>query len=164
MIVILLYIFVIILFGIIKKINCFDSFKSGVYNNFNILLEIFPNIFGLIILVEVFVNCGIIDLCNNFFSFCVIPIEIFLQLILKPISSSSSMLMMLEIFNKYGVDSNIGILSSILQGCSDTTLYIITMYFSSVQIKNYKYALKVGLLTDVLSFIIVIVIYLIIFF
>jgi spore maturation protein B len=65
--------------------------------------------------------------------------------------------MMLKTFNNYGVDSKLGILSSIIQGCSDTTFYIITLYFSCVKIKDYKYALKAGLLTDIITFLIVII-------
>ena len=70
--------------------------------------------------------------------------------------------MMLQIFNNYGVDSNFGILSSIIQGCSDTTFYIITLYFSCVKIKDYKYALKAGLLTDILTFLIVVILFILI--
>ena len=67
---------------------------------------------------------------------------------------------MIDIYKKYGVDSSLGKLSSIIQGCSDTTLYILTIYFSSIQITKTKYALAAGLLTDLLTFLIVIFIYL----
>lgn len=155
MIVIVIYISFIILYGIIKHVNCYESFKVGVYNNYKILLDIFPNLLALVFAVEVFTNSGIIELFNGYVNLIKIPIEIIIQAFLKPISSSSALVMMLKVFNNYGVDTNLGILSSIIQGCSDTTFYIVTLYFSCVKIKDYKYALKVGLLTDILTFIIV---------
>ena len=155
MIVIVIYIAFIILYGVFKKVNCYESFKTGVFNNYKILLDIFPNLLALVFAVEVFTNSGIIEVLNNMFNFISIPIEIIIQAFLKPISSSSSLIMMMKVYNNYGVDSPFGILSSIIQGCSDTTFYIVTLYFSCVKIKNYKYALKVGILTDIITFLIV---------
>lgn len=155
MIVIVIYISFIILYGIIKKVNCYESFKTGVFNNYQILLDIFPNLLALVFAVEVFTNSGIIELFNEYVNLINIPIEIIIQAFLKPISSSSALVMMLKVFKTFGVDTNLGILSSIIQGCSDTTFYIVTLYFSYVKIKDYKYALKVGVLTDILTFLIV---------
>ena len=155
MIVIVIYISFIILYGVIKKINCYESFKTGVFNNYKVLLDIFPNLLALVFAVEVFTNSGIIEFFNEYVKFISIPIEIIIQAFLKPISSSSALVMMLNVFKTFGVDSNISILSSIIQGCSDTTFYIVTLYFSCVKIKDYKYALKVGILTDIITFIIV---------
>ncbi len=163
MIIVVLYIFLIIVFGLIKKINCYESFKSGVKSNFFVLLDIFPNLMALVLVVEVFKNSGIIELINNYIELNEIPVTIFIQMFLKPLSSSSSLVFMLDIWNDFGVDSKIGILSSILQGCSDTTLYVITIYFASVKITKTSYALPVGLLTDILTFLCVIIIYLLFF-
>ncbi len=161
MIVIVIYISFIILYGVIKKVNCYESFKTGVSGNYKILLDIFPNLLALVFAVEVFTNSGIIEFFNEYANLIKIPIEIIIQAFLKPISSSSALVMMLKVFNNYGVDSNLGILSSIIQGCSDTTFYIVTLYFSCVKIKDYKYALKVGVLTDILTFIIVTLLFII---
>ena len=156
MIVLVIYIAFIIIYGVIKKVNCYESFKIGVTNNFKVLLDIFPNLLALVFAVEVFTNSGIIELLNKVFNnFMIIPIEIIIQAFLKPISSSSALIMMLNVFQTFGVDSNLSILSSIIQGCSDTTFYIVTLYFSCVKIKNYKYALKVGVLTDIITFLLV---------
>lgn len=164
MIVIVIYISFIIFYGVIKHVNCYESFKNGVSNNYKILLDIFPNLLALVFAVEVFTNSGIIELFNQYVNLIRVPIEIIIQAFLKPISSSSSLVMMLKVFNNYGVDSNLGILSSIIQGCSDTTFYIVTLYFSCVKIKDYKYALKVGILSDILTFIIVTLLFIIFVF
>lgn len=164
MIVIVIYISFIIIYGVIKHVNCYESFKNGVSNNYKILLDIFPNLLALVFAVEVFTNSGIIELFNQYVNLIRVPIEIIIQAFLKPVSSSSSLVMMLKVFNNYGVDSNLGILSSIIQGCSDTTFYIVTLYFSCVKIKDYKYALKVGILSDILTFIIVTLLFIIFVF
>ena len=110
--------------------NCYESFKEGVTSNFKILLDIFPNLLALVFAVEVFTNSGIIELFNEYVNFISIPIEIIIQAFLKPISSTSALVMMLNVFKTFGIDSNISILSSIIQGCSDSTFYIVTLYFS----------------------------------
>lgn len=159
MIVISIYILIIIFSGILHKVNCFNSFQKGVKKNFTILLDIFPNLLALVFAIEVFNKSGIIDFLSSKIHFPIVP-EIIVQAGLKPLSSSSSLVIMIDIYKKYGVDSSLGKLSSIIQGCSDTTLYILTIYFSSIQITKTKYALAAGLLTDLLTFLIVIFIYL----
>ena len=81
-----------------------------------------------------------------------IPIEIVIQAFLRPISSSSALVMMLKVFNTYGTNSNLGLLSSIIQGCSDTTFYIVTLYFSCVKIKkSHKFTKKAPLFSSKLT-------------
>lgn len=153
MIIICIYIGLIIIYGLIRKVECYKSFEIGVKSSYEILKQIFPNILALVFAVEVFINCGFIELIKPMFAIFKIPVELFIQALLRPLSSQSALVMMIKIFDKFGVDSFYGITSSILQGCSDTTFYVIVVYFSSVDIKNSKYALKVGLLTDILTFI-----------
>ena len=66
MIVIVIYISFIILYGVLKKVNCYESFKTGVSSNYKILLDIFPNLLALVFAVEVFINSGIIELFNEY--------------------------------------------------------------------------------------------------
>ena len=82
------------------------------------------------------------------------PTEVLPLAILRPISGSSSFIILDSIIAKYGADSFIGILSSVVQGSTDTTIYIIGMYFASIGIKKIRYSLVVGLLADLLSIII----------
>ena len=82
------------------------------------------------------------------------PTEVLPLAILRPISGSSSLIILDSIIAKYGADSFIGILSSVMQGSTDTTIYIIGMYFASIGIKKIRYSLVVGLLADLLSIII----------
>jgi len=152
MIIIVIYLLIIIIYGMMKKVDAYSAFTRGVENNFKTTLSILPTIMVLVLGVNIFINSGIIEIIENIFINKKIIPELIIQPLLKPISSSSSMLMMIKIFEKYGVNSSIGQISSIIQGCSDTTIYIIVLYFSSIKMKNNKYALKAGLLTDFITF------------
>ena len=82
------------------------------------------------------------------------PTEVIPLAILRPISGSSSLVVLNDILTRYGTDTLIGKLASVMQGSTDTTIYIISMYFTSVGIKKIRYSLIVGLLADLLSVII----------
>ena len=152
MIVIVIYILFIIIYALFKKVNAFESFSKGIENNYKTVINIFPTIMVLIIAINVFINSGIIEIFRSLFPKSIFAPELFLQAFLRPLSHSSALVMMVKIFEEYGVDSNFGNLSSILQGCNDTTVYIIALYFGSIKMKNIGNSLKIGLLNDVLTF------------
>ena len=77
-----------------------------------------------------------------------IPPEILPMAVLRPISGTASMSIMTNIFSTYGPDSFAGRLASILQGCTDTTIYVIALYYSSIKVSKIRYTLVVGLLAD----------------
>ena len=72
---------------------------------------------------------------------------------LRPISGSSSLVLVNDIFTSYGPDTYIGRLASVLQGCTDTTIYVLSLYFGSVGIKKTRYALFNGLFADIMGII-----------
>lgn len=73
--------------------------------------------------------------------------------VLRPISGNASLSLMMEVFSRYGVDSFLGHLASTIQGCTDTTLYILSLYFGTIGIKKIKYSLFAGLLVDLIGII-----------
>lgn len=152
---IVFYIIFIIIYAMIKKVNAFEAFSRGIENNYKTILNIFPTIFILIISINVFVNSGIIELISEIFSLEIIKPELIFQAFLRPISSSSAMVMMVKIFETYGVNSITGRISSIIQGCNDTTIYVIALYFGSIKMNNIGNSLKIGLLNDFLTFLFV---------
>lgn len=159
MIVVAIYVFIIIIFALIKKVNAYEAFTNGVTDSFKTVINLFPNLLFLILGINIFINSGIIEiledlLTNTFF----IP-ELLIQAILRPTSSSSSLILMTKIFEKYGVDSIVGRVSSILQGSSDTTIYVIMIYFSSIKMTKIGNSLKIGLLTDLVTFVFVFLIF-----
>ena len=146
---------IILIYGIYKKVDIFDTFLIGVKEGIKVSINLFPTIFTMIIAISILTNSGVItDFCNLFSTFLhklVFPIEVFPLAILRPISGSSSLALLNDILSRYGPDSFIGRVASVIQGSTDTTIYIISMYFASIGIKKIKYSLAIGLIADFIS-------------
>ena len=132
----------IIIYGLYKKVNIYEVFLNGVEEGLNLTLKIFPTIFAMIISINVLLKSNIITDLTSFLS----PIFSYLHF--------PKELLTLSLLKNNGPDSLIGRIASVIQGSTDTTIYIISLYFSSVGIKKTKYALLVGLLTDLICIII----------
>lgn len=157
MIVIPIYILIILMFGLIKRVNCFDVFLEGSKKGLISAYNLFPTIIGLVFSINVFTNSGIIEILEHIIHHPTIVPEIFIQSILRPLSANSSLIIMNDIYQIYSPNSLTGQISSLIQGCSDTTIYVITIYFSSVSIKKTHYTVYVGLLTDLITFVLAII-------
>ena len=152
----------IIIYSIYKKVDIFDTFVIGVKKGIKLTFNLFPTIFAMTIAITMITSSNLIyDLSNilvpllSFFHF---PKEVLSLALLRPISGSSSLVLLGEILNRYGPDSFIGSLASVMQGSTDTTIYIIGLYFASIGIKKIRYSLILGLLADLISVIISIVV------
>ena len=153
----------IVIYGFIKNVNIYDKFLEGVFQGLELSLKIFPNIFAMSLGVNVLIKSNVINdfvmLIRPFLDNIGYPKDLVLLGIMRPISGSSSLIIMNNILKTCGVDSLAGRVASVLQGSTDTTIYIISLYFSSVGIKKIKYSLIVGLLSDlaaiVISFLVV---------
>lgn len=119
--------------------------------------SLFPTFTAMILAINVFTNSGFLEFFLSFFkpifNMIKIPIEILPLAIIRPISGSASLAYLNKIFSVYGPDSFIGTLGSVMQGCTDTTLYIISLYFGSIGIKKIRYSLFVGLCADIIGII-----------
>lgn len=149
---------IVIIYAIKKKVNIYDEFLNGVKEGLKISLDIFPSIFALIISVTVLVKSNILNDLISLINTNLFPKEILPIAILRPISSSSSMMLLNEILQIHGPDSLVGKISSIIAGSTDTTIYIIGMYYSSIKIKKIRQSLVIGLLADLFCVIISILI------
>jgi spore maturation protein B len=157
-----LIVLIIIFYGVKKKTNVYDTFTMGAKESFDMILRLFPTMLGMILGVNIFVKSGILnfilDIFNPLLNIIKIPIEIIPLSILRPISGSSGTALLQTIIEKYGPDNIISKMSSVIQGSTDTTLYIISLYFGSIGIKKTKYALKAGLIADIIGIISAIII------
>lgn len=142
----------IVVYGIKKKVSVYDEFVDGAKEGVSLGISIFPTLLAMIFSINLFLDCGIMDLILNLlrplFSFLKTPVEIIPISILRPISGSAALAYLNELLNTYGPDSLIGRIASTIQGSTDTTLYVITLYFGTVGIKKIKHALTVGLIAD----------------
>lgn len=158
---------IVIVYGIYKKVDIYNSFINGISEGLRLSLSIFPTIMAMVIAINLLISSNILlDLTkylSGFFNLISFPTEILPIAILRPISSSASLVVMNDILKIYGPDSYLGYIASIIQGSTDTTIYILGMYFSSVGIKKIRYSLLVGLLADLICVIIAIIVVNIIF-
>ncbi len=158
----------IIIYGLYKKIDIFDTFIEGVKEGINVTFKLFPTIFAMVIAITILTNSNILldigKLLNPFFKFLSFPSEMFPLALMKPISGSSSIVILNDILSRYHPDSYIGRISSVIGGSTDTTIYIISLYFGSIGIKKIKYSLVVGLIADLLCIIISMIVINILFY
>lgn len=142
---------IIILHGIYKKVDIYDTFVEGAKESFDLIISMFPPTLAMIFGVNIFIKSGIIDFIFNYIKLDIIPIEILPMIILRPISGSATLATLNNIFSLYGPDSLSGLISSVIQGSTDTTFYIITLYFGSVGIRKIRYSLIAGLFADLVG-------------
>ncbi len=157
-----LLVLIVVGYGIFKKINVYDVFVDGATESFDMVLTMFPCLLGMIFGINIFLKSDVLNYVFTFlkplFSRLNVPIEIFPMMILRPISGSSSLAILNNLFAHYGPDSFIGRLASVIQGSTDTTFYILTLYFGSIGIKKIRYSLWAGLAADVIGIVSAVVI------
>lgn len=157
-----LLILIIVIHGAYKKVNVYDVFVEGAKEGIEIGISIFPCLLGMILGINVLISSNFLDVVFSFFKplfeFLRIPMDILPLAFLRPISGSASLSMLNNLLEKFGPDSFIGRLSSTIQGSTDTTIYILTLYFGSIGIKKIRYALKAGLIADLTGIIVSIII------
>ncbi len=134
---------VIILHGFFKKTDIYETFLEGSLDGLKTVVSIIPVVVAMIFAVNIFVESGILNLIGGSFK------DIIPMIVLRPISGNATLAYLSKIFHKYGVDSYYGYLASVIQGATDTTIYVLALYFSSVGIKKTRYALIGGLFADI---------------
>lgn len=151
MIIVVIYLLVIIIISIIKKVNVMESFISGVKSSYPTLKSLLPSLMFFLLGVNVFLKSGVTDLLEAFCERLNLISEVIIQFILRPISNSSSLIMMTKVYEKYGVNDVISKMSTVLQASTDTSLYIIVVYFSTIGVKKIGKPLLIALITNVLT-------------
>jgi len=148
-------IFGFIILAAIKKVNVYESFIDGAKEGFGVAIKIIPFLIAMLCAIGVFRSVGAMDYLVDFFRW-------FFQLFgfdtrfvdglptafMKPLSGSGARGMMVESWGTFGVDSFVGKLTSIFQGSTETTFYVLAVYFGSVGINNTRYAATAGILAD----------------
>ena len=154
-IVIPIFIVFVIFYGFIKKVNIYDAFLEGAKEGLIISFNIFPSIIAMVFAINIFLDSNFVNAVLGVFTPILnlinIPLEIMPMALLRPISGTATLAIMNDIFIKYGPDSYVGRLASVLQGCTDTTIYVLALYFSSIGVKKIRYSLGVGLFADLVG-------------
>jgi spore maturation protein SpmA len=155
---ILLVFLLIILGGVYKKIDVFDAFIDGAKNGFETAVKIIPYLVGMLVAISMLRTSGSFDVVilgiKNVFAFIGADtrfVEALPTALIRPLSGGAARGMMVDTMTAYGADSFASKLSGIFQGASDTTFYVIAVYFGSVSIKNTRYAVGAMLLADLVG-------------
>ena len=152
---------IIVLFivaGLLKKVNVYDAFIEGAKDGFQTAVRIIPYLVAILVAVGVFRASGAMDLLIQGIKWCVEQCGLNTDFVgalptafMKPLSGSGARGLMLEAMKNYGPDSFVGRLSCIFQGSTDTTFYILAVYFGSIGIRYTRHALACGLLADLVG-------------
>jgi len=155
---ILLIFLLIILGALYKRIDIFDAFVAGAKGGFETAVKIIPYLVGMLVAISMLRTSGtfdvIIDGLKNFFAALGADtrfVEGLPTALVRPLSASGARGMMVSTMTTYGADSFPGRLSSIMQGSSDSTFYVVALYFGSVSIKNTRYSIGAMLLADLVG-------------
>ncbi|MGD6879950.1 spore maturation protein [Bacillus infantis] len=157
----------ILLYGTYKKVPTYESFVDGGKEGIKIAVSIIPFLVGMLVAITVFRASGALEFMMGFIRPAMeaigVPPEIAPLAIIRPISGTAALGMTSDLIAAHGPDSFIGRLASTLQGSTDTTFYVLTVYFGAVGIKKMGDALKVGLLADLVGFIAAIAVVMLVF-
>ncbi|KYG33161.1 spore maturation protein [Alkalihalobacillus trypoxylicola] len=157
----------VLIYGTLKKVPTYEAFVEGAKDGFGLAISIIPYLVGMLVAISVFRASGamefIVDLLKPVLGIVGVPAEVVPLAMIRPISGTGALGMTTDLIATFGPDSFIGKLASVMQGSTDTTLYILTVYFGAVGIKKMGDALKVGLLSDLVGLIAAIVICTIVF-
>jgi len=155
------------LYAAFKKVPVYETFLEGAKDGFSTAINIIPHLVGMMVAISMFRASGAMDMLAALIRPLTdqfgIPSEILPLGMLRPLTGAGSLAFTTELIRAYGPDSMIGRIASTIQGSTDTTLYVLTVYFGAVGIRKSRYALKVGLFSDLVGFLAAIIICLYIF-
>ena len=144
-----------ILMGVIKKVNVYETFIEGAKDGFKVAVKIIPYLIAILAAIGVFRESGALDWIVSGFTWGFQQLGVNTDFtpalptaLMKPLSGSGARGMMVEAMTSYGADSFVGRAVSTLQGATDTTFYVLAVYFGAVGIKNTRYAVVCGLIAD----------------
>ncbi len=147
-----LIIIIFVIYGLIKKVKIYEVFVEGAKEGFNIAVRIIPYLVAMLIAIGIFRAGGAMDFLililspiTNLIGF---PAEALPMALMRPLSGSGSLGIMSEIISVHGPDSFIGILVSTIMGSTETTFYVLALYFGSVNIQKTRHAVAAGVLAD----------------
>ncbi len=157
----------ILLFSAMKKVPVYESFVGGAKEGFDTAIQIIPHLVGMMVAIQMFRASGAMEwlvmLFRPLFETISVPAEILPLALLRPLTGAGSLAFMSDLTQQFGADSLISKIAATIQASTDTTMYVITVYFGAVGIRKVSYALKVGLLSDVVGVVASVMICLLVF-
>lgn len=138
-----------------KEVNVYETFIEGAKEGFSVAIKVIPYLVAMLVAIGVFRASGAMEMLISAISWLLSLLTIDTEFvkalpiaIMKPLSGSGARGLMIDAFTTHGVDSFVGKIAATLQGSTDTTFYVLAVYFGSVNIKNTRYAVSCGLIAD----------------
>ena len=150
-----IFIIFLLIYSLVKRINAYDSFVEGSKQAVDLCINTFPYLVAIFSIVELLQASGLSQVISNLaspvFNILGIPSELTEFLIIRPFTGSGSIGMLSNIFSLYGADSYISKCACIIMSCSETTFYVVAVYFSTTKIKKLRYVIPVCLLSALIG-------------
>jgi spore maturation protein B len=141
--------------GIAKRVKVYEVFVDGAKEGFNVAVRIIPYLVAMLMAIGIFRASGAMDLLSAVLapvtSLIGMPSEALPMALMHPLSGSGSLGIMTELMKVHGPDSLIGVLVSTMYGSTETTFYVLAVYFGAVSIRNFRHAVAVGIIADVVG-------------
>ena len=145
----------VLLTGLIKRVNVYDSFVLGAKKSFNLSLSIFPYLAAIFIMVNALHESGLDAYLTRFFAppfkLLGVPSEVVQLVLLRPFSGSGSLAILTDVYKTYGVDSYVGRCASVIMGSSETVFYVASVYFAETRVKRTGWAIPIALVCNLLG-------------
>lgn len=146
--------------GLIKKVPVYEEFIEGAKDGFNVAVKIIPYLVALIVAISMLRASGVIEylssIFTNLFDFWNVPADIIPIVLTRSLSGAATLGVFSDIAAHLGPDSFVTFLAAIMVGSSETTFYVLSVYFGAVGIKKFKYAIWVGILADIIGIVLAI--------
>jgi len=146
-------IFIILLTGIIKKVPVYEEFVDGAKDGFKVSISIIPYLVAIIVGISMFKASGAVEILSGIFGSLLaklgVPVDILPIMITRSLSGSATLGLFSDIATNLGPDSFVTKMAAIMVGSSETTFYVLSVYFGSVGIKKFRYAILTGIIADI---------------
>lgn len=143
-------------YGFFKGVAVYDTFVAGARDGLKTVINIIPYLLAMMLTINILQTSGTLELLvqglKPVLEFFHIPTDIFPLVVLRPLSGSGSMAFVNSIFQQHGPDSLLGKIASTVMGSSETTFYVVAVYFGAIGINDSRYAIPLGLIADIVGF------------
>ena len=147
-----LIVLIIPVYGYMKKVKVYEAFTDGAKEGFQVAIKIIPYLVAILVAIGAFRSSGALDLLAKLLSpitnLIGMPGELVPMAFMRPLSGSGALGILSELVKTHGPDSLIGRMSAVMMGSTETTFYVLAVYFGSVSIKNSRHALPAALVAD----------------
>lgn len=153
---------IILTVGLVKKVPLYEAFTEGAKDGFSVAVNIIPYLVAILVSISMLRASGAIDMCGSLLSGVLTkisaPVDVLPLMIVRSLSGSAALGVFSDIANNFGPDAYATKLAAVIVGSSETTFYVLAVYFGAVKIAKVRYALLTGLIADAIGIMVAIVV------